>query len=183
LNILTLDLARLTGWAHGDVGTRTPASGVIELRGKKEPPEVAGANLIRFLEERFREQRPDYVTVEEMMPIPAMLKNHNQMSHIYQQCGLHLLTGAVCGLWKIPRTECNVNTARKHLTDKSTWGSRDETKLAVVRRCQLLGLMPSFRTSDDQADALCIWSWAGATYAFQRPIDLFMFGEENGPQP
>lgn len=183
MNILTLDLARLTGWAHGDAGDRTPASGAIELREVKQPPSVAGANLIRFLEGRFRLERPDYVVKESMMDIAGMLKKNNRMSHIYQQCGLHMVADAVCGLWQIPVAGCNVNTARKHLTGRASWGSREETKLAVVKRCQLLRLMPAFRHSDDQADALCIWSWAGATYAFQRPTDLFMFGEENGPQP
>lgn len=182
MNILSLDLASVTGWCHGDTGERTPASGSIRLR-EREPYGVAGANLVRFLESRFRLARPEYVVKEEMMPIAAMLKRQNNMAHIELQCGLHMVCDAVCGLWKVPVAAANVGTARKHLTGKSNWGDRESTKRAVVKRCQMLGLMQRFRDDEDQADACCIWSWAGATYAFQRPTELFMFGEENGPQP
>lgn len=171
--ILGMDLASTTGYAIGPSGG-VPTSGAERLKRPSEAKAIAIANLIRLLE-RLLAQRPAYVVKEAMMPIAAMLKRRNDMHNIELQSALHLVTEAVCLLHKIQCVSEGASTIRKHFIGKANCGDREETKRAVVQRCQVLGFMPRSRTSNDQGDAIATWDWGCATFARRSPKLLTLF--------
>lgn len=176
--ILALDLASRTGYAIGPPDARPPRSGSFRLKTPSEPVETALLNLFRFLEAEFKAELPALVIKEAKMPIAAQLKLNNGAANIDLQCSLHAVAGLVCRLFGVPCISVSADTIRKHLLGRSNCGSSEETKLAVVMRCRLLGLIPRGGADDtDRSDAVAAWEYACAHHARRAPAELFMFNE------
>lgn len=66
---------------------------------------------------------------------------------------------------------------RKHFIGKSTMGSSEATKAAVIRQCVVLGYVPVDFKDDNVCDAIAMWDWACAVRGRHVPRELHMHGE------
>lgn len=161
--IFCLDVGVASGFAKGRPGD-APVSGTVRLKQKGESIDVAFANLAAFLCQEFERDRPDLVVKEQMLALQAFMAMGNAESTVRAHAGYHAIVEALCVRFGIPWDDVADSTARKHFLGRAHMGSREETKAAVVARCQLLGLMPNDCNDDNRADALCVHDWACANF-------------------
>ena len=86
---------------------------------------------------------------------------------------LHEFAGAIMGVagaFEIPCVGVEAAAVRRHLTGRAKWGSRSETKEAVLRACRVLGLTPEGKVTHDQADACAVWDFAQAMFRARAPL-------------
>lgn len=178
--IFALDIATHTGFAVGLPG-QMPRSGVVTLKKRGEPHSEAFFNMMRFLEAQWRRERPVLVAKEAHLRLQAYQMFGNSEARIELDFGLHAIVEAMARSFGIPCEQAEAVTIRKHFLGKARMGSREETKMAVVKRCHLLGLMPKDRFDDNRADACATWDWACAKYMRKSVTGktLYLWGETN----
>lgn len=174
--ILALDLATRTGFASGAPGA-VPRSGFLKLKDAEDAQSRAARNLGCFLRDELSVTRPDLVVYEAAMPAGAMLNAGNASVTADMAWMLVGAVEAVCGCYGVRTIAANVQTVRKHFTGKARYDSREAAKLAVVKRCHVLGLMRRSQRDDNQADALAVWDWAVAVHARRGPADFNLISE------
>lgn len=172
--IFALDLASRTGWAKGPVGT-APQSGTTILKQGDEPAAVAFGNLIAWLDEEWKRERPALVVSEAPFSLQAFGKHKNAEATVKMTYGLHSILAGMCHRFSLRLEQVHAATVRKHFIGKGNAGSREETKAVVVHRCHVLSYMPKDCLDDNRADALATWDWAAARV--QAPKELHFFGE------
>jgi len=176
--IFALDLGQRAGFAVGAPG-RAPRSGAVILKDKKEPRRVACGNLIAFLQAEWSTSCPSLVVTVSPMTLGAFFDMHSSEANVRLQYGLQAIVEGMCERFGLPLEEINEATVRKHFIGKGRMGDRESTKLAVVSRCQVLGLMRRGSEDNDRADAIAVHDWACATFG-RRAIStskLVFFGE------
>lgn len=176
--VFALDLAVSTGWAHGAAGA-APASGVVRLKKPGENRDVAFANLIAWLNERWSAEPPILVAKEKMLALEAFRSIGNAESTVRMHAGLHAIVEAMCVRHAIPWCEGADGTIRKHFIGVGKLGDRASTKEAVVNRCHVMRLLPLDVADDNRADAIACHDWASATFC-RRSVsanELHFFGE------
>lgn len=177
--IYGVDLGVSSGVAEGRAGEK-PRSYSVVLKKPDEHRAVAFSNLIAFLDERFRAERPQLLAKEAMLNLRAFKNLGSAEATVRLTAGLHAIVEGMCGRYGIPWRDVHDATFRKHFLGRARMGTREETKAAVVSRCHLLGVMPRDCTDEDRADAIAVHDWACATFG-RRSVsmaDLFLFGEE-----
>lgn len=174
--IFALDLATRTGFAVGPAGS-VPESGSVRLKRPGEPRGIALGNLIAFLDERWRKERPGVVVIEAPLPLQGFAALGNAEATVRMTYGLSGVVEAMCARYGIPFEEVRDSTARKHLTGSGRFGDRETTKRAVLGRCIALGYLPKNCTDDNRSDACCVFAWAEAHIARKPPNELHFFGE------
>lgn len=179
-SIFSLDLGVTSGFAQGKPGD-VPMSGTVRLKKPSESIDVAFANLIAFLCQRFEIERPSLVIKEKMLSLQAYATIGNAESTVRAHAGYHAIVEGICVRFGIDWDEVADSTARKHFLGRAHMGSRDETKAAVVARCQLLGLIPKDCNEDNRADACCVHDWACANFGSRSAsISNFQLFEQAG---
>jgi Holliday junction resolvasome RuvABC endonuclease subunit len=181
--VLALDIATVTGWALGEAG-EAPTYGTLRLKKPDDHPREAGFNLMCFLADTFRSNRPDFVCWEEAMP-PIFHANQAAKTGRVMQNNASMtlpvmLDGIVYACCKRIGIECQAVNRMKvlnHFTGKGRWGGRDEAKRAVIARCHALGLMQPKEKNDDMADAIAIFDWACATRFRMAPRNVVLFDQ------
>lgn len=174
--IFALDLGIRAGFASGVANQTRPDSGTVVLKRPNEHRSVAFSNLICFLNEKWSKDRPSLVVKETMLPLQAFRNLENAQHTVQMTSGLHAITEAMCVRFGIDFKDVADSTIRKHFIGRAKCGTRADTKAAVVRRCQLLALMPRECGDDNRADAIATWSWAVAVHS-GRAAALHLFGE------
>lgn len=162
-SIFTLDLGVTTGFARGKPGD-APTSGTVRLKKPSESIDIAFANLIAFLCQEFETGRPALVVKEKMLSLQAYAVIGNAESTVRAHGGYHAIVEGICVRYGIAWDDVADSTTRKHFLGRAHMGSREETKAAVVARCQLLGLIPKDCKEDNRADACCVHDWACANF-------------------
>lgn len=161
MDILALDLARITGWARGKSGEK-PRYGSVPLRKPGEPNGLAPGALGRWLRDQVRENgKPDLIAIEKFLASRAQ-KSEDQVNDS------RMLNGAVqaiAGVYGIEVTEPRVQTVRAEVCGTSRAGGRAEGKQMVIDTLVLRGLLPRGFQDDNAADALAIWVWAESNFA------------------
>lgn len=176
--LLSLDLGISLGWAFGPVAGK-PESGATLLKQKGEPASVAMGNLIAFLDERCRAEKPALIVKEAPFPLEAYRKQKNSEQRVKVDYGFHAIVDGMADRFGIKVEAVYAATVRKFFLGRANMGERSKTKQAVVQRCHLLGLMPKHSMSDDRADSLATWYWAASVYGHRMADKLFLFGEGN----
>lgn len=180
--IFALDLGSRTGFAVGPPGTTRPESGAVILKRKDDPRRTACGNLIAFLQERWTAHCPSLVVVTAPPTIQWHAHSHSREDTARMQYALQGIVEGLCERFGIPLGEINEQTVRKHFIGIGRTGNREATKLTVISRCIVLGLLPRGSEDSDQADALALHDFACATHG-RRSIStssLHLFGESNG---
>lgn len=174
MDILALDVGRRMGVARGPAGK--PDSFVVVLKAKEEPQDIAGANLIGWLDKNL--DGVDLVFKEAAPHLGGFAAMGNAAHTVAMTLGLHFVIESMCRRHKVPIEGRAASTIRKHFIGKGQLGSRSATKKAVIDRCHLLGILPTNSRDDDRADALANHDFAAAHFARQSPQALHLFGEE-----
>lgn len=178
--IYAFDLGVKSGIARGAPGEH-PWSAILTLKKPGESRDVAFSNFIAFLHDEWSAALPVLVVKEAMLPLEAFRKIGNAESTVRLHAGLHAIVEGMCGRFGIPWRDVHDPTVRKHFLGRANMGNRDATKLAVVARCHLLGLMPRDCHDNNRADALATHDWACANFG-RRSVstsELYLFGERS----
>jgi hypothetical protein len=160
--VYALDLGSWSGYAYGQPG-EVPRSGTVRLKKSGDPRAVALGNLISFLDEEWRRQRPAIVAIERAMSLEAFKSVNSSEANVRMQYGLHAIVEGMCNRFGLSPHEVSYDTVRKHFLGVGRLGTREETKRAVVDRCHLLGFFPRETYDEDRADACAVHDWASAT--------------------
>ena len=163
MKILALDPAEYKlGWALGDAGS-LPKVGVLKLRdGKAERTEEAIGRFALWLHGQL--SGVDLLAVEHFLPSGA-LKGFTSADTREGQIGLAYAARAVAAIHGVPYRSQYPNEIRKHFLGKASMGSSNETKRAVIKRCQLLGYIPATCKDDNMADACAVYDFASSHFA------------------
>jgi hypothetical protein len=176
VNVLALDCATRTGYAHGLAG-QPPRSGAVRLKRPDEPVQVAWQNAGFFLRDMFVMDKPDLLVIEAPMH-PAGQKSPDA---VVLQWGVVAVVSFIAKAYDIRLEEVNAQTVSKHFTGKARWsaqeGGRKAKKLATVQRAKLLGYLPEDCADEDRADACAVFDFACARWARVQPAELRMFNE------
>jgi hypothetical protein len=161
--IFALDLGQRCGIAVGPAGA-TPRSFAVLLKRKDEDRSVALGNLIALLNDEWRSEQPRLVVKEAPLPLQAFADRGNSEAGVLMAYGLHGIVEAMCHRFGLALAQAHPSTIRRHFIGIGRMGSRGETKGAVVRRCQMLKLVPPDCCDEDRCDAVATHDWASANY-------------------
>jgi hypothetical protein len=155
-DILALDIATVTGWARGRVGS-TPASGSIRFGKAGASENAIFAHAIKWVAEMLDPQpRPDVLMLEEMLPPGAKVGFTTTWTRD-RLAGLHGIVRGVAHLRSVFDIRAvSVGNIRQHFIGERHL-KRHKAKPAIVEHCRQLG----WPCADDNAgDALAAWSYA-----------------------
>lgn len=175
--LLAVDLGISLGWCFGAVNEK-PESGALLLKQRGDQRSVAMGNLIAFLDERCRAQKPALIVKEAPFPLEAYRKKHNSEDRVKMDYGLHAIVDGMAERFNIRVESVYAATVRKFFLGRAHMGERSKTKQAVVNRCHLLGLMPKHSTSDDRADSCALWVYGASVFGHRMADKLFLFNEK-----
>jgi hypothetical protein len=155
-DILALDVATVTGWCRGRVG-EIPRCGSIHFK-----PHINASNnqifgtALRWLSEFLREDPPDLLIMESLLP-PDAMKNQTSRQVRDRLAGLHGIMRGVAHLRRVPQiAEASVGDIRAHfIFDRQL--RRNAAKDEVMRQCRRQGWPAK---DHNEADACAIWSFA-----------------------
>lgn len=158
MRILALDIASATGVAFGCADDDAPQLSTLRLPSPSEINEY-GPRLTAFrrgLIALICDYQPERIWFEA--PFIALnggggIKNAQSSRLLMILAGL---AEQIADEFEIPSIETTNAEVRKHFIG-SAHGLRDELKLAMLRRCRLLGWEPG---NDNEADAAGIWDLA-----------------------
>ncbi len=155
-NMLTLDLATVTGWAEGEFG-QTPRSGSVRLASTGATRAEVLAGAIRFLGERWKAWKP-HVVVFEAPLAPSIMAGKTNFNTARTLIALPGIVEALCvlkGIWSV--REARVMDVRKLLLGSNPPGQVG--KKLVMDKMRELGHEPH---DDNESDALALWYYAAA---------------------
>lgn len=173
-----LDLGQRTGWAVSRPGEK-PKSGTWVLKGPRDPQSRAFGEIMRVLQDAWKVERPELVVAEAPLTLAAFIKLRNSEDNVQMHFGLRGVIQGMCDRWNVEFIASHNATCRLHFIGAGRMGERQLTKNAVVRRCQVLGLVPTTCFDEDRCDALAVQDWAAYTHG-QRCAsikELHLFGE------
>lgn len=175
--ILFLDLATRTGFCSGRRGDKCPRSGSVLLKKPGEHRRIATSNLMAWLEHEFSTNGlPALIATEAPLRLAGFKNQSNSEANVRFQHELQGVVGLVSWRYSLPiPVEANVDSIRKLFMGYARTGRREDTKAAVIRRAQMLGLMPKDSTDDNRADSIAGWEFVCANYAGRIPSELVLF--------
>lgn len=171
MRILALDIASATGVAFGCADDSAPSLSTLRLPGASELNEY-GPRLTAFrrgLIGLIADYRPERIWFEA----PFIALNGGKIKNANSSRLLMILAGLaeqIADEFEIPTIETTNAEVRKHFLG-SAHGLRDELKLAMLRRCRLLGWEPN---NDNEADAAGIWDLARHKHRASRRLSSSM---------
>lgn len=161
--ILSLDLARKTGWALGLANDAKPQSGSLQITNSDSSHAKLFSSWREYLRD-FIALNPEIGLVIFESPLPPMLRTGNtNISAIRLLMGLAAVTEELLyTLNQFPQRphiidvrEARVADVRTHFIG-SNRHKRDEAKMLTIKRCRQLGWEPK---DDNAADALALWDY------------------------
>jgi hypothetical protein len=154
--VLGLDIARVTGFAHGDVHANAPTWGCVRFGSPNTPSSEVFGNAMLWGNTFIPKLKPDLVFVEALLP-PDAMKDRTSRATRDILCGLNAIMYAcahAAGVGEIASAQ--VNDIRQHFIYDRTL-PRKFAKMEVKRKCHELGWNVS---NDNEADAVACWSYA-----------------------
>jgi len=145
--ILAMDISTRCGWACGRAG-RAPDHGEIRLPAGIAGHGAMGAALLDAMSDLHAVQHFDRIVVEA--PLPPQAQTHANTARI--QLGLAFLVEVFAYRRSIP-----IREAPAHAVRKAMIGTARVSKDEVVAWCRGQGWEPR---THNEADALCLWSYA-----------------------
>lgn len=140
--ILALDLATTTGVAFGPP-CEPPRAWSFTVRGKHPEKFTVFTQAIATL---MRSHKPKHVVIE------APFVSKPDVARVLM--GMRGVVMGAAGLYGVTAEERQISAIRKHFIGDSG-GKREEAKRRVMQRCRDLGWPVQ---SDDEADAIALWS-------------------------
>jgi hypothetical protein len=155
-NVLAMDLATVTGWARGSVGS-TPVSGSIRFGTRESGDGEVFGQAIGWMSKLLEmAPRPDIIVLEAMLPPGAKVGATNSSTRD-RLAGLHAIVRGVAHIRGISEIACySVGDIRHHFIGERSL-RRAQAKAAIVLRCEMLGWQV---VDNNAADACAAWSYA-----------------------
>ncbi len=144
--LLALDLGTTTGYAYGPPSA-VPISGSWKF---------SGAHARRFFDLRQKlipiltREHMKFVAVEDSLTLGGHIRNRNSAKSVALTYGFHAIASEAAEYCGLPKKGERADTIRLHFTGKAKWGSGDDAKRAVLRRCIDLGYVPKDCVDTDQ---------------------------------
>lgn len=154
--VLGLDVATVTGFAHGRVSANCPIWGCVRLGSANTPQPDVFAKAMTWANEFIVALKPDILMIEALLP-PDAMKDKTSRATRDRLCGLNAIMTACAranGVGEIASAQ--VNDIRAHFIYNRTL-QRKFAKMEVKRKCLELGWNVS---NDNEADAAACWSYA-----------------------
>lgn len=176
MNLMFLDLGRLTGYCYGPAGS-VPTSGSIVLRKTSEDSGLGLGKLGRWLRDHVRANgAPDLIGIEHWLPPDAAVNNKALVDGLRLNGAVH----SIAGVYGISITEPYPATIRSQVCgaaygQRQVSGKRD-TKAMVIRTVTILGMVPPGTTDEDRCDAVAGWIFLQANFARMAPKNLILTG-------
>lgn len=152
--IMTLDLAKRTGFAIGYPGDEKPISGSILFASDGASHEAIFAKALGWFSSTIREHKPDVVVWEAPLPT-SFSQGHTTVKVTSILFGLPAIVGAVAyllGIYEL-RT-ADVRDVRRFFIGGNP--KREIAKKLTMQQCRMMGW--DF-ADDNEADALAIWAY------------------------
>jgi len=147
--ILTLDLARVTGWAYGPAGARPQMFGAWDLGPATIGHGVVLAGLADHLGDAFKVHRPSLVVMEAPMP-PQAQTSANTARLLLGYCAVVEL---LCYRWDLQVREAKAQEVRKAVIGRANGLKKGD----ILGWCRGRG----YRITDhNAADAVVLWHYA-----------------------
>lgn len=175
--VLAIDVGSRMGVTTARRGDAPPRSFAVELKRPGDPPAIAAGNLIAWMNRTLREEKPIMVVKEAPLHIKALGKMKTSFASARLTYELHGVIQGMCARFGIIPHEIQPNDVRKHFIGRVSAGSREETKRAVVARCQQLGYLPRDLYDEDRGDALAVWDYVMAHTGRSVTRELVLFQE------
>lgn len=185
MRIVALDIATVTGVAIGEPGGR-PDTQTWRLKTPKQDYDVVGGEMGRKIRDLcfLADTRPDLIVCEAPIPPYQNQGSGHRENPIRRSIESILIPQralgaiqAIAACYGIEVLTGNMQTVRKHFTGRARYGSREETKSAVIQRCVSLGFVPAGFKDDNICDALALFSWASALRAPRAAQPFTLFGQ------
>src|SRR5207253_12209 len=97
---------------------------------------------LAWLNDEWSRGRPALIVKEAPLPLQAFRDRANSEAGVLMAHGLHGIVEAMSVRFGLRLEEAHPATVRKHFIGRARLGARAETKVAVVQRCHVLGLLP-----------------------------------------
>lgn len=154
--VVGLDIATVTGFAHGRVDANCPQWGVVRFGSPSTPSPDVFAKAMDWALDFFGTLKPDVLMVEALLP-PTAMTDRTSRAVRDRLCGLNAVIAACarrCGIPEI--ASASVGDIRAHfIYDRGL--KRKAAKREVTDKCKVLGWdVPN----DNAADACACWSYA-----------------------
>jgi hypothetical protein len=167
-SILAIDCATQCGLASGEPGG-TPRLETVNFGDSGDNHLEVGAQCLKWIAFRLSDDRPDEIWMEEPLAFSGKEGETSAASRVRLN-GLYMIIGAAARLKGVPVHPVKITTARKGFL------GHGGLKRAVAKKrsramCRLLGWNPM---NDDEADAGCIFWFAGLAHGRPTPISKLM---------
>lgn len=166
--ILAIDCATQCGLASGEPGDK-PHLETVNFGDSGDNHLEVGAQALKWIAYRLKDDRPDEIWMEEPLSFEAAEGRSSGASRVRLN-GLYMVIGSAARLKGVPVHPVRITTARKGFLGHGGL-KRDVAKKRSRSMCRLLGWNPA---NDDEADAGCIFWFAGVAHGKFTPISKLM---------
>lgn len=173
--LLALDLGTTAGIAIGR-SDDAPRCWSVSFGSDSDQHGKVFAGLHKWLCDAIEDWHPDGVAFEGTLPLPAYRNVGTSEAAVRVAFGMRAIVEGTCHAAGVRYAALPVSSIRKHFIGMASAGSREATKLAVVRRARALGYIGAKSHDDDAADAAACWDYAAHTLMVRQPKVLTMFG-------
>lgn len=154
--VLGLDVATVTGFAHGRVDAVAPTWGMVRFGEPGTPSTEVFGRAMKWIDDLLRQLKPDVVMIEALLP-PQAMRNHTSRAVRDRLCGLNAIISACAHNNDVGEiASAQVQDIRAHFINERML-PRVIAKREVTNKCHSLGWNV---TNDNCADAVACWSYA-----------------------
>ncbi len=169
--VLALDVATVTGWAFGSVGTVAPSTSLEASAGISDPQPFSGVERIGSKElsdgqffAKYESWLQDLIVVngpDTILYEAPYISTDKHIKTARRLLGMAAITEKVASQMRIKVFEANNATVRKHFCGKGSAPRKDLKRLVQIE-CDRRGWIYA---DDNEADALALWDYAKACLA------------------
>ena len=153
MNILALDLAIRSGFAHGEPGSK-PVNGSYRFARADATHAQIAADAMAWAISLLREVKPSIVVYEQPLP-PNFTRGHTNLNTALVLMGLPFLIGGIAyklGIYDI--RVARVSDVRCFFLGENM--KSKTAKVLTLQRCERFGWEP---VDDNAADACALWAF------------------------
>lgn len=182
--IQTLDPAQSCGFAIGPAGKR-PNSGTLRLRKDKDHRAVGCGNVIAYLCDTWKYQKPDVLAYEPPMTIEAWIHNARKTGRWHGGSGIQSaseINGAIMGVCErfgVRFEHVHRISVMTMITGKAGWGDPELNKKKVIEGLIAMKMLDPWHSlkDHDEADAVAIHVVASKKFGKISPRNFGLFSE------
>lgn len=153
MNVLALDLARVTGWACGRPGDE-PSHGRVQFASDGSSHEAVFAGAFKWMDSQITIMKPELIVWEAPLPT-SFSRGHSNIDTTTLLFGLPAVIGTAAYLREVYKMrKADTKAVRMHFLGCSP--KRAKAKPMVMQMCAARGWEVG---DDNEADALATWSY------------------------